>query len=59
MSQGKDQTRTGFGLAHFKFEGAPAHPEDIYIHCGCRKCEIRWQKQLKAYEEFYENKKNN
>ena len=43
-----------FGLAHLKKEGAPAHPEDVYIHCGCAKCEARWQKQLKAYNEFHE-----
>lgn len=45
--------KSGFGLAHIKKEGAPAHPEDIYIHCGCAKCEARWQKQLKAYNEYY------
>ena len=45
---------SGFGLAHIKKEGAPAHPEDVYIHCGCAKCEERWQKQLKAYNEYYE-----
>ena len=43
---------SGFGMARIKQEGAPAHPEDIYFHCGCKKCELRWQKQLKAYEDF-------
>lgn len=42
-----------FGLARLKKEGAPAHPEDVYIHCGCAECEKRWQKQLKAYNEYY------
>ena len=48
-------TNEGFGLARIKQEGAPAHPEDIYIHCGCAKCEARWQKQLKAYNEHQRN----
>ena len=47
----------GFGLARIKQEGAPAHPEDVYIHCGCEKCEIHWNKQLKAYNSF-QNKEN-
>ena len=42
-----------FGLARIKQEGAPAHPEDVYEHCGCQKCEDRWQKQLTAYNEFH------
>ena len=42
-----------FGLAHLKVEGAPAHPEDILIHCGCEKCEIVWQRQLKAYNDYH------
>jgi len=46
---------TGFGLAHLKKEGAPAHPEDIYTHCGCEKCELRWQQQLKAYNDYWKN----
>ncbi len=40
---------SGFGLAHVKKEGAPAHPEDVYIHCGCKKCEAKFKKQAKAY----------
>ena len=44
---------SGFGLARIKAEGTPAHPEDIYIHCGCQKCEDRWQKQLKAYNDYW------
>ena len=40
---------SGFGLAHLRQEGAPAHPEDVYIHCGCDKCEARFKKQAKAY----------
>ena len=47
-----------FGLVHMRQEGAPAHPEDVYIHCGCAKCEERWQKQLKAYNDFYSKKKS-
>lgn len=46
--------KEGFGFAHIKKEGAPAHPEDIYIHCGCTKCEVRWQKQLKAYNDYWD-----
>lgn len=42
-----------FGLAPLKTEGAPYHPQDIYIHCGCAKCEEKWQKQLAAYNAFY------
>lgn len=42
-----------FGLAHLKVEGAPAHPEDILIHCGCKKCEVVWQRQLKAYNDYH------
>jgi hypothetical protein len=41
-----------FGLAHIKQEGKPAHPEDIYIHCGCRKCDERFKKQARAYYTF-------
>jgi hypothetical protein len=41
-----------FGLARIKEEGAPAHPEDVYIHCGCVKCEEKWQKQLEAYNKW-------
>jgi hypothetical protein len=42
-----------YGLARIKQEGAPAHPEDILIHCGCEECEERWQRQLQAYTEFH------
>jgi hypothetical protein len=42
-----------FGIARIKREGGPAHPEDVFIHCGCDKCEVRWQKQLKAYYEAF------
>jgi len=42
-----------FGFAHLRKEGAPLHPSDIYIHCGCEKCEAKWQKQLKAYNEYF------
>ena len=45
-----------FGLAHPKREGAPAHPEDVMIHCGCETCEICWQRQLEAYNTYYDNK---
>lgn len=45
--------KTDFGLARIKTEGAPAHPADVYIHCGCDKCELRWQQQLKAYNDYY------
>jgi hypothetical protein len=41
------------GLAHIKEEDAPAHPEDVYIHCGCQRCEIRWQRQLAAYNNYH------
>ena len=47
----------GFAVSRIKQEGAPAHPEDIYIHCGCDKCELRWQQQLTAYKEYYGNKR--
>ena len=43
---------SGFALAPVKKETAPAHPEDVYIHCGCAKCEARWQKQFSAYIEY-------
>jgi len=46
----------GFGYAHIKEEGAPAHPEDVFIHCGCKKCEERWQRQLKAYKDYHDTK---
>lgn len=46
----------GFGLARLKEEGAPAHPEDIYWHCGCEKCELSWQRQLKAYNDYHSRK---
>lgn len=36
-------------LVHIKQEGAPAHPEDVYTHCGCAKCNKRWAKQALAY----------
>lgn len=38
-----------FGLAHLRLEGSPAHPEDVYIHCGCDKCDERFRKQALAY----------
>ena len=38
-----------FGLATVKEEGAPAHPEDVYTHCGCRKCDESFRKQALAY----------
>ena len=38
-----------FGLCHVKAEGKPAHPEDVFIHCGCAKCEKRFIKQAKLY----------
>jgi hypothetical protein len=37
------------GLAHVKEEGAPAHPEDVYEHCGCDRCEAKFKKQARAY----------
>ena len=45
-----------FELARLKEEDAPAHPEDVLIHCGCPKCEICWQRQLEAYNTYYGNK---
>lgn len=48
-----DMRFMGFGLARIREEGAPAHPEDIYEHCGCDECEHRWQKQLKAYNDYH------
>jgi hypothetical protein len=51
-----DKISAGFGLVHIRGEGMPAHPEDIYIHCGCAKCEARWQKQLKAYNDAFEGR---
>ena len=44
---------SGFGLARIRGEGTPAHPEDVYYHCGCVKCEKRWQEQLKAYNDYH------
>ena len=43
---------SGFGLCHVKQEGSPAHPDDVYIHCGCAKCEERFKRQAKAYFDF-------
>jgi hypothetical protein len=42
-----------FPLPYLKAEGAPAHPDDILIHCGCAACEARWQKQLAAYHAYH------
>jgi hypothetical protein len=53
----EDSRVDSFGLAHVKQEGAPAHPDDVYIHCGCAKCEARWQFQLSKYEEFMATQK--
>lgn len=47
------KTNSDFGLAHIKEEDAPAHPEDVYYHCGCEDCERRWQEQLKEYNEYH------
>jgi hypothetical protein len=47
-----EHVEADFGLARLKIEGAPAHPEDVYIHCGCAKCEAQWQRQLEAYNAF-------
>lgn len=41
----------GFGLAHVKQEGTAAHPDDVYEHCGCAKCDERFRKQARAYYE--------
>ena len=41
----------GFGLAHVKEEGSPAHPDDVYEHCGCAKCDERFRRQARAYYE--------
>lgn len=38
-----------YGLAHLKREGKPAHPNDVYIHCGCKKCDEKFRKQALAY----------
>lgn len=43
----------GFGMARLKQEGASAHPEDIYIHCGCEQCQAAWDRQLKAYNDHF------
>lgn len=40
---------SSFGRAHLKEEGAPAHPDDVYVHCGCIKCEAKFMKQAEAY----------
>ena len=45
----------GFGMAHIKAEGKPAHPEDVYYHCGCKKCEEVWQRQMEAYNKYVES----
>lgn len=50
---------SNFGLANLKMEGRPAHPDDVYIHCGCEKCEERWQLQLAAYEKAVKELDNN
>ena len=39
-------------LVHIKAEGQAAHPDDVYIHCGCSKCDCKFRKQAKAYYEF-------
>lgn len=39
-------------MARVKAEGAPAHPDDVYIHCGCAKCSARFRRQALAYYTF-------
>jgi len=44
-----DDLELGIGTTRPKLEGRVAHPADIYTHCGCERCELRWQQQLAAY----------
>ena len=43
---------SNFGLARLKAEGAPAHPDDVYTHCGCNKCDARFRLQARAYYTY-------
>jgi len=49
---------TGFGLAHIKQEGAPAHPDDYtWEHppgSGCEKCQRNYERALKKYKEYHD-----
>jgi len=42
-----------FAKVHIKQEGAPAHPDDVFTHCGCEKCDEKYEKQLKTYEDYF------
>ena len=37
-----------FGMAHYKAEGAPVHPDDM--RCKTKR---QYQKQLDAYNDWY------
>jgi hypothetical protein len=43
------------GLAHLKSEGAPQHPDDVYIEDASSPEEyyIWYEKQLNAYADYY------
>lgn len=52
-----------FGLADPKPEGSPRNPDDmLWEHppaSGCEICELRYDRQLKAYKEYWEKVNNN
>lgn len=40
---------SSFGMARTKREGGPAHPDDVYTHCGCAKCDEKYRRAALAY----------
>lgn len=43
------ESQIGLGVLRLKSEGQIAHPEDVYTHCGCEQCELRFKQQATAY----------
>lgn len=52
-----DKDIPGLGTVHLKQEGAPVHPDDVdWEHpngSGCAKCQEKYDRQLKAYLDYY------
>ncbi len=42
----------GFGMAHVKAEGMPAHPDDLYSTDWDELPEGAYERQLKAYNDW-------
>lgn len=53
---------SGFGLARVKAEGSPEHPDDWIWECDltvCDACKARYDRQLKAYNDYWKEMNKN